>query len=88
MREAQGGRDYRTVRWDKSPHVGHLRKHKQQYPGHVLNFLQDKYFSLDVEHEAKAWEGKWRVQKQEEVDDFHSESSAGTKRHGYSSVSF
>ena len=88
MREAQGGRDIQTVRWDKSPHVGHLRKYKRQYLGHVLNFLHDKYFSHDVEHEAKVWEEKWRVQKQEEEEEFHSESSSGTKRHGYSSVSF
>ena len=52
VREAQGGRDFRTVRWDKSPHVGHLRNYKQQYSGHVLNFLYDKYFSKATDQDC------------------------------------
>jgi len=39
------GRDFRTVRWEKSSHVEHLRKHTKEYVGAVHNFLEEVYFS-------------------------------------------
>jgi len=37
-------RDFTTKRWDKSPHVAHLKAHKKDYEDAVLNFLYEKYF--------------------------------------------
>jgi hypothetical protein len=39
------GRDFRTLSWDKSAHVEHIRKHGKDYSKAVHKFLDDKYLS-------------------------------------------
>ena len=36
----QAGADVRSVRWETSQHVGHLRSHPQEYSEALLQFLE------------------------------------------------
>ena len=40
----EAARDVTTKRWDKSPHVCHLKKHRKEYKIAVHDFLHQKYF--------------------------------------------
>ena len=44
-RHIEYGRNVTIKRWDKSPHVCHLKKHKKSYTEEVHNFLDKAYFS-------------------------------------------
>jgi hypothetical protein len=37
-------RNVRTICWDNSAHVAHLRKHKKEYTNAVLDFIMEAYF--------------------------------------------
>jgi hypothetical protein len=42
------GRDVSAICWTKSPHVSHLRAHKEEYESAVLDFVYEKYFKTIV----------------------------------------
>ena len=41
----ESGRDVTTKRWNKSPHVCHLKKHGKEYKATVYDFLDKIYFA-------------------------------------------
>ena len=44
-RHIESGREVITKRWNKSPHVCHLKAHRKSYTEEVQNFLDKAYFS-------------------------------------------
>lgn len=40
--------------WDKSPHVGHFRKHREEYVGHLDKFLEDIRLGVHTSERIRA----------------------------------
>ncbi|XP_045478994.1 uncharacterized protein LOC123683995 isoform X1 [Harmonia axyridis] len=40
--------------WEKSPHVGHYQKHREEYLGHLDKFLEDIKFGVSASERLKA----------------------------------
>lgn len=48
IRKEQPNRDFKCVRWSNSPHVGHLKKHGEEYRQHILEFLARQLNSAEI----------------------------------------